>query len=195
QADNQLDETLQKLRELARRQEQENERLRRMGSNLQSGGASADGQRQLAQQTEELARQLERLAREQSLPDMEKTARQLQQAAEAMRRGAATGQKAQAGEGAAALDRLEEARRLLEKNRNDRMTRDATDAANQAEKLAQQQQKIQADVQGLKPIGQNRPEDMSRLLQRKDELTQGVADLEKQLDQMARDAGGQRREA
>ena len=41
QADNQLDETLQKLRELARRQEQENERLRRQGSSLQQSGGAA----------------------------------------------------------------------------------------------------------------------------------------------------------
>src|SRR6185503_16877538 len=66
QADNQLDETLQRLRELARRQEQENERLRRQGSNLQQGSGGAGSQRQLAQETEELARTLERLAREQS---------------------------------------------------------------------------------------------------------------------------------
>ncbi|MBI4499916.1 MAG: DUF4175 family protein [Gemmatimonadetes bacterium] len=196
QADNQLDETLQKLKELARRQEQENERLRRLGSNLQqAGGGNAEAQRQLAQQTEELARQLERLSREQSLPEAQETARRLQQAAEAMRRSAAAGQSGRAGEGAAALDRLEEARRLLQKNQTDRLARDAADAQRQAEQLAEEQRKIQSEVQGLKGVGQNKPEDMSRLLQRKDQLAQGVAQLESQLDDMSRNAGREQREA
>src|SRR6185436_2557636 len=185
----------QRLRELARRQEQENERLRRQGSNLQQGSGGAGSQRQLAQETEELARTLERLAREQSSQEMQNTARQLQQAAEAMRRGAAGGQSGKTGEGSAALDRLEEARRLLEKNRTDRLARDANDVAKQAEQLAEQQRKIQSDVQGLKPMGQNKPDSMVRLLQRKDELGQGIADLEKRLDQMSRDAGAGRRDA
>src|SRR6185503_3576416 len=67
--DQQVDETLEKLKRLAARQQQENERAqrkadslsRRMGASGSSGGA---GQRQLAQEAEEAARQLERLARE-----------------------------------------------------------------------------------------------------------------------------------
>ena len=62
----QLDETLEKLKELARRQQQQAERQRRAAAQQGGGGASARGQRQLAEETEEAARQLERLARETS---------------------------------------------------------------------------------------------------------------------------------
>lgn len=193
-SDNQMDETLQRLRELARRQEQENERQRALAGNQRAAGSS-NNQRQLAQETEELARQLERLAREQSNPDLENTAQQLRTATESMRRNATSGQSGQAGSGRAALDRLEEARRLLDRNRTDRLTRDAQDAMRQAEQLAEQQKRIEEGVKELKPMGQNPPDKMVQLLQRKDQLAAGVQALESQLDRMARDAGRERKDA
>jgi len=60
----QLDELSEKLRDLARRQEQEAERERRRAASGSAQGGGAAGQRALADQTEETARQLERLARE-----------------------------------------------------------------------------------------------------------------------------------
>jgi hypothetical protein len=65
QSENQseIDAALERLRELARRQEQENERLRQqamMRQNQQGGGGNAQTQRQLADETEQAARQLER---------------------------------------------------------------------------------------------------------------------------------------
>jgi hypothetical protein len=67
-SDNIVDETAEKLKQLAARQQQENERLRnRLGAGTQSpsGGGNGSAQRQLAEETEKAARQLERLAREQ----------------------------------------------------------------------------------------------------------------------------------
>ncbi|HKW47382.1 MAG TPA: DUF4175 family protein, partial [Gemmatimonadaceae bacterium] len=68
EADQQIDATADKLKRLAARLQQENERaqrkadsLGRMGASGSSGGAS---QREMAQEAEEAARQLERLARE-----------------------------------------------------------------------------------------------------------------------------------
>src|SRR5436190_1579102 len=69
QSDQQIDETADKLKRLASRLQQENERAQRkadslsqqMGASGSSGGAA---QRQMAQEAEEAARQLERLARE-----------------------------------------------------------------------------------------------------------------------------------
>ena len=68
-ADQQIDETSERLKKLASRLQQENERAQRkadslgqrMGASGSSGGAA---QRQMAQEAEEAARQLERLARE-----------------------------------------------------------------------------------------------------------------------------------
>jgi DNA repair exonuclease SbcCD ATPase subunit len=95
EVDNAIDETLEKLRELARRQQQENERMRARAQ--QQGGTQAGpsgrSQRQLADEAEEVARQLERLSREESLPDLAETAQKLREAAEEMRRAAASGEQ------------------------------------------------------------------------------------------------------
>src|SRR5688572_14034371 len=137
QADNQVDEALERLKQLASRQQQENERLRRKAdslraqqSNTQGGGGG--GQRQLAEQAEETARQLERLSREQSNPQLAESARRLQEAADAMRRSASTDGGRALADANDALERLKDARRLLDREREGRATRDATDAARTA---------------------------------------------------------------
>ncbi|MGH7718428.1 MAG: DUF4175 family protein, partial [Gemmatimonadaceae bacterium] len=94
--DEQVDETLERLRRLAARQQQENERMRRASEALRSqtggggGNGGGDSQRRLAQEAEQVARQLERLARERSSPELGETARRLRDAANAMRRSAAS---------------------------------------------------------------------------------------------------------
>ena len=70
--DREIDELLEKLKELARRQEQEAERQRRRALEGQLGGGGNSGaqQRALADQIEEAARRLERLAREEQRPEL-----------------------------------------------------------------------------------------------------------------------------
>src|SRR5689334_12638084 len=64
QGDQQIDQLVEKLKELARRQQQELERQRRMAQSGQSGsGNSSDAQRQLAEQVEQMKRQLQQLTR------------------------------------------------------------------------------------------------------------------------------------
>ncbi|HEY7699918.1 MAG TPA: DUF4175 family protein, partial [Vicinamibacteria bacterium] len=124
-SDNEVDEALQRLQELARRQQQENERLKRQASRLQNqGGGGGGSQQDLVEETEELARKLEKLAREQSIPNLEETARRLQQAANSMRRAGGQGDAGALAEGLSALDKLKDARRLLDKNRSVRLDRD-----------------------------------------------------------------------
>ncbi len=82
QSDQQVDALTEKLRELARRQQQEAERQRQQalaGQASQGGGAS---QRALADQAEEVARQLERLSRERNRPDLAQAAQAARQAAD-----------------------------------------------------------------------------------------------------------------
>src|SRR5690606_30325819 len=124
QADEQVDEVAERLRRLAARQQQANDRQQR--SFGQQGGSGGDGsaQRALADEAEEMARQLERLARERRTPELEDAARRLRESAAAMRRSAAGGQQSGAEAGAAALDRLRDARRRLEETRNSRLQRD-----------------------------------------------------------------------
>ncbi|MDA1104426.1 MAG: hypothetical protein O2956_12630, partial [Gemmatimonadetes bacterium] len=187
QADNQVDELLERLQELARRQEQEAERQRRRASQNQSGAAGGgEGQRELADETEEAARQLQRLARENNDPELEQTARNLQRAADAMRQAAASSGSQSTSEANSALRGLEEARRQLEEARSDRARRDAEDAIAQVDELRRQQRDVQRDVREL-PTDRSpeRQAEIDRLRERKDQMHGAVQDLERQLDAAA----------
>lgn len=193
QADNQVDEALERLKQLASRQQQENERLRRKAdslraqqSNTQGGGGG--GQRQLADQAEETARQLERLSREQSNPQLAESARRLQEAADAMRRSASTDGSRALADANAALDRLKEARRLLDKEREGRASRDANNAAQTARELAEEQRRIaDAQRQLSEQSGAQSGERGRALSDRKGELADRVRDFKSQLDKSAMD--------
>jgi hypothetical protein len=203
--DRQVDELLEKLRELARRQEQEaaRQRLRALeqggGSSggSSSGGSSAAQQRALAEQAEEAARRLERLAREENRPDLQDAARQLQQAADAMRRAAAGGDAAAAGQAQQALERLRETEKRLQQQQAGRAERDINDAMRQADELARQQQEIAEDVRGLAsaPSGTNRREQARGIDEQKNQLEGRLTQLEQQLDRAARDAASTERAA
>ena len=196
QVDDQLDETLQKLQELARRQQQENERLRaRATDSANQSGAGGAGQRRMAEEAEELARRLERLAREQSLPELNETARELREAADEMRRAAADSRNGGLAEGLAALERLREARRLLDESRSAGLERDIEDALHRAERLARQQTGVTSDVEDLASAGPERLERLRRLIERKEEMAEEVAELEADLDRLARESRGEQRDA
>jgi hypothetical protein len=192
QQDQQIDELAEKLKELARRQEQEIERQRRLAAGQSAGGNSGDLQRALADQAEEAARQLEKLSREQQRQDLADTARQLRNAADSMRRAAAKGDPSAAGQAAAAADRLREAQRQLQRNQTARGERDVRDAQRQAAEIAQEQEDIARDAGQLGQAGPDRLQKAQLLGQRKDSLEGKVADLEKQLDRMV---GEQTRES
>jgi hypothetical protein len=203
QADQEVDEALQRLEELARRQQQENERQRRLAGlpQNQQGGGGGGNQRQLADDAEELARQLQRLARENQEPRMEELSRSLQEAADSMRRAAAANDDRALAEGLSALNNLQRTRDDLQGERSRRLQRDLEDVQNRVDKLQEDQEKIADDV---KQIGadaarggdlQRRMEQMERLLEFKDELAAEIADLEDQVETMARDSRREEREA
>ncbi|MCG6989443.1 MAG: DUF4175 family protein [Gemmatimonadetes bacterium] len=198
--DDQVDALLEKLKELARRQQQEAERQRQQGQpgaqgSAASGAGGGDQQRNLADQAEEAARQLERLARQNGDPDLQETARRLQEAADAMRRAAARSGSAAQAEVNTAAARLEDARRRLEQAQSQRARRDAENAMREADDLARQQRGVEQDVRNLPESGQGRADAISRLRDRKDQMTGAVSDLEKQLDRAATVSRGQQPEA
>ena len=204
QADDQVDAALERLRELAQRQEQEAERMRRQsGGPPNMGGSGGGSQRQLAEQTEELARRLERLAREKSSPAMQETARRLQDAANAMRRSSTGGQGTGEADAKAALDRLKDARKRLENERTGRLDRDVQQAQRTAEEMRQAQEKIAGEAEqemgaraGDSSSGRGGENGrLERLLERKDALGEQAAGLENQLDRMARDARATNKDA
>ena len=199
-ADNKVDEMLERLKELARRQEQEAERQRQLaGSRQQSGGggggASGARQRQLADETEEAARQLERLSREEERADLASTAQGLRQAAEAMRQAAASGDASAFARAREAADRLSQARNRLDQQRTDRMARDVDNALSQVRRLARTQQEVEQDVRELPPSGAGRQEQVKELIERKDLQAGEVDSLERQLDRTASDFRRERQQA
>ena len=195
-ADTQLDETLERLKELARRQEQEAERqrLRNNGQPTASSGSGAS-QRALADETEEAARQLERLAREESDPDLMAASRQLQDAADAMRRAAANSDANGMAEAGAALEQLREAQRRLEDEQSGRLERNIADALDRVEALADAEREITGEVGQLSPDAQERRSQVGSLMERKDQMATEVADLERQLDNTSADFRRDEREA
>jgi hypothetical protein len=180
--------------------QQENERLK---NSMQSQGGQQSGggggnQRQLADEAEQMARQLERLTRENPTdPNNDKiaeSARRLQDAANAMRRSATGGSDGGVSQGASALDRLQDARRLLDENRNGRTARDLDDAVKKAEKIANDQRGI---AEGLDKLGKGgaSPGETERLAERGAALESDVRQLESQLDRMRRDSQKDRPDA
>ncbi len=197
QASEQVDELLEKLKELARRQQQEAERQRRRAQAQQgSGGGGGRSQRELAEETEEVARQLQRLARETGDQQLAETARQLQQASEAMRRSASSSGSEGTAEAGTAQDRLAEAQRRLQQNRVERLRQEAQDALRRAEDLVREQEDIK---EGMSRLGEGdltqQLEQMRRLFERKEAQAAEVADLERQLDRVAADSRQEQRDA
>jgi hypothetical protein len=199
EADNKVDETAEKLKELASRQQQEAERMRRLGGTPNASSGGGDSQRQLASEAEQLARQLERLTHDQpqASNELRETARRLQEAADAMRRSASGGKDGGAGQAASALERLQEARRLLDENRNGRGQRDAEDAERRAEAIAKEQREIASDVEkfGQNQAGANQGERLQQLQERKKALAGKISDLESQLDRLGRESMREKPEA
>lgn len=197
QLDNQVDETAEKLKQLASRLQQENERLRNgmRGQSGQQSGGGGGGQRQLAEEAEQMARQLERLARANpsnaNNEQLAESARRLQEAANAMRRSATGANDGGVSQGASALERLQEARRLLDQNRSERTARDMDDAVRKAEQIANEQKGISSDMeklaQGAASGGADRA-NAERLIDRKRQMEGDVRQLESQLDRMSRDS-------
>ena len=200
-----VDETLERLRQLASRQQQENERLQRQSQAMrermgrEASGGGGGSQRELARQAEEEARRLERLARERESEDLAEAARQMQRAADAMRQ-AATGSEAQ---GASALEQLGRATRALEDARTRGLAEGVRELADRAREMEQEQREIAAGVAGLPTASlAERAQRLRALGERKDSLSAAVEALEVDADALAREsrreqpgASGRMREA
>ena len=205
-----IDELMQKLRELGRRQQRENERQNRLRGRQQQGGGGGGSQQQLIDETEELARRLERLAREQQRSELQQTTQALREAVEQMKRSQAGSSGSQSGAGAqgiAALDKLRDARRLLDRNQRQQLGRDMEELQQRAERVSQMQSRIEEQVEDLAGqegedgrrrsdlTAQERAELIERIMERKDRLTDEVGGLEAQLNRMTRSAREEQPEA
>ena len=180
-ADNEVDELLQRLAELARRQEQENERIRR--GVRQPGGGGGSSQNQLAAETEDVARRLERLARERSRPDLAAVSRRLRDAAQDMR--AANNSSEGLESGLSAANALRGARRDLDEQRRVRLGRDVQNALDETKRLRAAQDRIRDAVQDLDE--ERTREAIAQVSGQKEDLAARVQRLEQQLDEVSRE--------
>ena len=180
-ADNEVDELLQRLAELARRQEQENERIRR--GVRQSGGGAGSAQNQLAAETDDVARRLERLARERSRPDLAAVSRRLRDAAQDMRSASNSSEGLESGLSAA--NELRNARRDLDGQRRERLGRDVQNALDETKRLRAAQDRIRSAVQDLE--AERTREAIARVSGHKQDLAERVQRLEQHLDEVSRD--------
>ena len=184
-----IDETLERLRELAQRQQREVERqIRRLDQGL--GGEAASRQRALAEELEEMARQLERLTRDQRSQRLQQSIAQMRKAAESMRRAAAN---AESGGGAsdaqAAEDSLREARRLLDQGRAQQISEAVERSLRRAELAEKKQAVIKREVASMNdPPGSDLQQKLDRLQQRKQSLSDELARLESELGELTGDA-------
>jgi len=179
-----IDETLERLRELAQRQQRELDRqLRRQGQAV-NDGANAK-QLALAAELEEMARQLERLSRTQPNPQLQQSIKQMRQAAEAMRRAASNSTGGGANEARQAAENLREAQRLLDQGR----VRQFSDAVERSLRRAELAEKRQAAIkQGVSRLDDEWSESLKAQLEqldyKKQALSEELAKLENELSQL-----------
>ena len=186
-ADQEVDELMEKLRELARRQEQELERQQRRAAAQQGGqqGGGSDAARALAEEAEEAARRLERLSRESGDRRLEEVARQMQQSADAMRRSAASGGSAGVAEARSALRRLRDARDELGSAQDERLERDLEDARQRVDELARQQEDVENRMEQMARVGRPSADQVGRIRETKEDMAEEVGDILANLDQLA----------
>ncbi|MBI3950492.1 MAG: hypothetical protein HY314_08570 [Acidobacteria bacterium] len=198
QQNRQVDETLRKLQELARRQQKEaEEQLRRamQGAPRNQSGGGGSQQQQLMEEAQQLARQLERLSRERRDERLAETSRQLKRALEEMQRAQWSGSSAEAAaRSQRAAEQLEAAKRRLQSNQQARGQEGIRRLRERATQATERQREIAEEVEELARAGQsgNRPSSEAikrRVEQRKDVLAGEVEGLRQDIEAAARGAG------
>ncbi|MDH3534172.1 MAG: hypothetical protein OER87_00305, partial [Gammaproteobacteria bacterium] len=179
-----IDETLERLRELARRQQQEVERRMR-GQQQASSDASDERQLALAEQLEEMARQLERLTREQPNPQVQQSIDQMREAAQAMRRNASSAGGGNADQARQAAAGIREAQRLLDQSRVAEFGEEIERSLRRAERIEKKQAAIKEQVTQLQEgWGDELKAQLQRLEDSKQDLSNELSRLEAELGEL-----------
>ncbi len=182
-----IDETLDKLRELARRQQQEVERAMRRQGQAQNNNANQK-QLALAEELEAMARQLERLSRTQPNPQLQQSISKMRNAAQAMRRAASSATAGGTGsvdQARQAAENLREARRLLDQGRARQFSEKVERSLRRAELVEKKQAAIKQEVSALDDQWGGRLEaQLERLRQKKQALSEALTDLESELSSL-----------
>jgi hypothetical protein len=143
-----IDETLERLRELAYRQQREVERqLRRQDQSSNYGGNAQ--QLALAEELDEMARKLERLSRTQPNPQLQQSIDQMKAAAAAMRSAATNATGGGIDQARQATQNLREAQRLLDQSRVRQFSDALERSLRRAELAENRQSEIKQEVSQL----------------------------------------------
>ena len=190
--DQDLEEALEKLKELARRQQQLVERQRRQAVGKSSGSGSYS-QQKLAEETERLARELERLSRRQADP-LADFSQHLKRAAREMRQAQSSrwsSQEAQMRAGQAA-ERLRRAESALRQHRQQQMAERLEKLEADSRRLVREQGKVVSKVDAVRAkqqsggVDENLVRELRDLLREKTALQEEVQRLETGLHQSVR---------
>jgi len=183
-----IDETLEKLRELARRQQQEVERAMRRQDQT-PGGGSSQNQLALAEELEEMARQLERLSRTQPNPQLQQSIKQMRDAAAAMRGAATAGGTRGVDQARQATQNLREARRLLDQGRVRQFSEKVERSLRRAELVEKKQADIKQEVSALdEKWGDKLKAQLEQLNHNKQALSEELTRLESELSELTTNA-------
>jgi hypothetical protein len=193
-------QVLNRLRELAQRQSDVNERLKEMQSALESAKTPQarqeierqlkrlrDQQQQILRDTDELR---ERMEQEENRERMADARQQIEQGREHVRQASEAleqGRLPQAlTEGARAGRQLNELREELRKGAANRFTKEATDMRDQARRLSEDQQKITQQLEAANQSGQHSLRDSGERKQARTGLEQQEKRLDELMEQMRR---------
>jgi hypothetical protein len=191
-------QVLNRLRELAQRQSDVNERLKELQSALEAAKTAQarqeidrqlkrlrDQQQQILRDTDELR---ERMEQEENRERMAQAREQIEQGREHVRQASEALEQGQLGqaltEGARAGRQLNDLREDLRKTSANRFTEEATDMRNQARQLSQDQQKLTEKLESDNQAQQHSLRDSGERKQVREGLEQQEKRLDHLLEQM-----------
>lgn len=197
-----MDEALEKLKELARRQEQQLERQRKR---MQAGsGNGMMSQQEMADELERLARELARLSRQRQDQQFSQVSRELERAARDLRNASANRQNSQASMELAeqAMRRLRQAQDSLSRQQESEIRQDLEQLAEQAQQIAQEQREVVRQMGQLagkefsrNEIDSETLDQMRQLFWNKQDLQEELQELEGELHQASRRMAGEEPQA
>ncbi len=199
-SDQQVNEALQKVRELARRQQESNRKMRDLS---RSGFSEAEKKRQI----EELRREQERLRREtQELTrQMDQNQRQsgnlsrevqdnLRQASSEMNNASHNlrndNAELAAAKGTRALNRLNQLENMLRENQKESLRRELNELQQDFQELTDAQRNLAEEVRDLSGDSGKTTEKLQQARNEQQKLRQGFDDIERQTESLAQSAAG-----
>jgi hypothetical protein len=190
-----IDETLERLRELAHRQQREVERQMRRQQQSSNNDPNSK-QLALADELEEMARQLEKLSRTQPNPQLQQSINQMRGAAQAMRGAATSASGGGIDRARQAGGNLREAQRLLDQSRVWQFGEEVEQTLRRARLLEKRQAAIKQEVIQLNDEwGEALREQLEQLGNHKQTLSGELVDLEAEIGNLATTAREQQPQA